>query len=159
MVLNNSAYYIFGVPLDKLKFLWKILSSKVLYWYYKTISVQLGSSAVRMFSIYVEKLPIPNVKLELQKSIIVRVDSILAAKKEEPEADTTALEAEIDQLVYKLYGLSDEEIAVIEGRDTQREKNVAKQDAADQSPVKASKQSSRPKASRRRHADDDDYLE
>jgi hypothetical protein len=26
------------------------------------------------------------------------------------------LEAEIDQLVYKLYGLTDEEIAVVEGR-------------------------------------------
>jgi hypothetical protein len=44
------------------------------------------------------------------------VDRILAAKKTDPTADTSALEAEIDQLVYKLYGLTDEEIAVVEGR-------------------------------------------
>ena len=28
-------------------------------WYYRTISVQLGEKAVRMFSIYVLKIPIP----------------------------------------------------------------------------------------------------
>ena len=31
-----------------------------------------------------------------------------------PQADTTALEAEIDQLVYELYGLTEEEIAIVE---------------------------------------------
>lgn len=35
------------------------LNSKLIDWYYRTLSVQLGSSAVRMFSIYVLKIPIP----------------------------------------------------------------------------------------------------
>jgi len=39
---------------------------------------------------------------------------ILTAKKANPQADTTALEAEIDHLVYELYGLTDEEIAIVE---------------------------------------------
>ncbi|MDR9410622.1 MAG: hypothetical protein RI573_17390, partial [Balneolaceae bacterium] len=39
---------------------------------------------------------------------------ILIAKKENPDADTSDLEAEIDQLVYKLYGLTDEEITIVE---------------------------------------------
>ncbi len=34
--------------------------------------------------------------------------------KRDPEADTTALEREIDQLVYKLYDLAPEEIAIVE---------------------------------------------
>jgi hypothetical protein len=34
----------------------------------------------------------------------------------DPQADMSALEGEIDQLVYQLYGLSDEEIKVVEGR-------------------------------------------
>ena len=38
-------------------------------------------------------------------------------KKEDTSADTSALEAQIDQLVYKLYGLTEEEIAIVEGRD------------------------------------------
>ena len=36
-------------------------------------------------------------------------------KKHDPEADTTALEQEIDRLVYDLYGLTEEEIRVVEG--------------------------------------------
>ena len=32
-----------------------------------------------------------------------------------PNADTSPLETHIDQFVYKLYGLTEEEIAVVEG--------------------------------------------
>jgi len=39
---------------------------------------------------------------------------LLAAVKADPDADMSALEAEIDQLVYSLYGLTREEIAIIE---------------------------------------------
>ena len=42
------------------------------------------------------------------------VDKILATKKTNHAADTTAWEKEIDQLVYQLYDLTDEEIRVIE---------------------------------------------
>ena len=34
---------------------------------------------------------------------------------QEPKTDTTNLETEIDQLVYKLYGLTEEEISIVEG--------------------------------------------
>lgn len=44
------------------------------------------------------------------------VSQILAAKQTDPAADTAALEAEIDRLVYGLYGLTEEEIALVEGR-------------------------------------------
>ena len=50
-----------------------------------------------------------------QAEIKERVERILAAKKENSEADVSALEAEIDQLVYKLYDLTPEEIAIVEG--------------------------------------------
>ena len=36
------------------------LNSKLMNWYYRTVSVRLGSSAVRMFSIYVLNIPIPH---------------------------------------------------------------------------------------------------
>ena len=38
------------------------------------------------------------------------MEKILAAKKKDGKADTSALECEIDVLVYKLYGLTEEEI-------------------------------------------------
>jgi adenine-specific DNA-methyltransferase len=49
------------------------------------------------------------------KTIISIVDQILTAKKQSPTADTTALESEIDRLVYELYGLTEEEIKIVEG--------------------------------------------
>ena len=59
-----------------------------------------------------------------QKPIIALVDtrlkqvrtSVLAAKKANPQADTSKEEAEIDRLVYQLYGLSEDEIKIVEGR-------------------------------------------
>jgi adenine-specific DNA-methyltransferase len=43
------------------------------------------------------------------------VDQILAQKQSTPAADTAALEAEIDALVYGLYGLTEAEVALVEG--------------------------------------------
>jgi len=40
---------------------------------------------------------------------------MLDQKRANPTTDTAALEAEIDQLVYQLYGLTPEEIAIVEG--------------------------------------------
>ena len=64
----------------------------------------------------IEQLPLFVPSLQQEQSVVTLVDRILAAKKADPVADTSGLEAEIDQLVYKLYGLTDEEIAVVEGR-------------------------------------------
>ena len=43
------------------------------------------------------------------------VDRILAAKQRDAGADLSALEREIDELVYALYGLTPEEIKLVEG--------------------------------------------
>jgi len=42
------------------------------------------------------------------------VDKILEAKKQNPDTDTTTLENNIDQFVYKLYDLTDKEIKIME---------------------------------------------
>ena len=56
----------------------------------------------------------PNIQLNTQKPFINLVDKILTAKKVNLQADTTTLEAKIDRLVYELYGLTEEEIAIVE---------------------------------------------
>lgn len=60
--------------------------------------------------------PIPLSFGEQQKPIIAQVEAILAAKKADSGADTSALEAEIDALVYALYGLNEQEIALMKGK-------------------------------------------
>jgi type II restriction/modification system DNA methylase subunit YeeA len=76
------------------------------------------NQAVRMFNIYVEKLPIPKISPEQQQPFIEWVDKILAAKKQQDWQslkDCQSYEAQIDQMVYALYGLTDDEIKIIEG--------------------------------------------
>ena len=46
--------------------------------------------------------------------IIKHVDNILAIKKSNPQADTSALESEIDLLVYHLYGLTYDEVLIVD---------------------------------------------
>ncbi|MCS7019720.1 MAG: Eco57I restriction-modification methylase domain-containing protein, partial [Bernardetiaceae bacterium] len=60
----------------------------------------------------IEKLFIPEISDENQLPIVELVDKILTLKSE--GKDTSELEKQIDQLVYKLYDLTEEEIAFIE---------------------------------------------
>jgi len=43
-----------------------------------------------------------------------KVKKIMELKKQNPQADTTDLETQIDQLVYALYGLTEDEIKIVE---------------------------------------------
>ena len=63
-----------------------------------------------------KKLPIPDVTLEQQAPIIGLVDQILEIRRADLSADTGVQEAEIDRLVYELYGLTEEEISTMEGK-------------------------------------------
>ncbi|MEA1984342.1 MAG: TaqI-like C-terminal specificity domain-containing protein [Euryarchaeota archaeon] len=111
MFLNNTCYFLnLGIYN---KYAISLLNSNLINWYFKGISAQLSEKAVRHFNIYVEKIPIPKIDSEKQKPFVMLTDAIIA-KKERGE-DTTTEENQIDQLVYKLYDLTPEEIKIIEG--------------------------------------------
>ena len=50
----------------------------------------------------------------IQKKLIKLVDLIVDLKNKKD--NTSTLEFEIDQIVYQLYGLTDDEIAIVEGK-------------------------------------------
>jgi adenine-specific DNA-methyltransferase len=58
--------------------------------------------------------PFPAASPEQQKAVEKVVDRVLAAKAK-AAADTSKLERELDELVYALYGLTPEEIKIVEG--------------------------------------------
>lgn len=64
---------------------------------------------------YSPSLPIKEISLEQQQAYISLSTQILTAKKANPNTDISALEKEIDRLVYDLYGLTEEEIKIVEG--------------------------------------------
>ncbi len=63
----------------------------------------------------IKTLPI-KIIVEKQQPFITIVENILSSKEKNAKADTSALEKKLDELVYKLYELTDVEIAIIEGK-------------------------------------------
>ena len=61
-----------------------------------------------------KKVPIPDVSPEEQAPIIELVDQILDDKRTDPNENVSTLENEIDEIVYLLYGLTADEIAIVE---------------------------------------------
>ena len=109
----NTTYLIASEDKTFLRYLIGVLNSRVILKYLDWISAKLDETGWRWFKQYVETFPIPSFSKQ-QAEIAELVDSVLEAKDARPKIDTTALEAQIDSIVYRLYGLTDEEIAVFE---------------------------------------------
>jgi len=98
------------------KFLLGILASKLIsFIYIKMSSIALKDDFRQTTLGELRKLPIPRVNTTKQKVVIDIVDQILDFKKSDPLTNTALFEAEIDRLVYELYGLTEEEIRIVEG--------------------------------------------
>ena len=102
-LLTNNDYH--------LKFILSLLNSKFINFFYSSLFLgwQITIPALNA-------LPIKKLENDQQQPFITLVDQILAAKKKDPNADTSALERQIDKMVYELYGLTPEEIEIVEGK-------------------------------------------
>jgi hypothetical protein len=65
--------------------------------------------------IYVSQVTIPAATESQRTAMEKLVQKCLDAKKGDPKADTNELEQAINALVYQLYGLTEEEIKIVEG--------------------------------------------
>jgi lambda repressor-like predicted transcriptional regulator len=94
-----------------------MLNSKVIQWFIRLISPNLGKKGLSLTKESVEKMPLPPITPQnenIVKQIESLVDKILKAKKQDKNANTVEWEQEIDKLVYLLYELTDQEIKIIE---------------------------------------------
>jgi len=92
---NNSEKF-------SLKYLLAILNSK--FGYYSLNQVR--RSQIGFYPDDFKKLQVKKISFPLQKPFINLVEQILSAKRINTNSDTSALEAEIDRMVYELYGLT-----------------------------------------------------
>lgn len=105
------------IRIFNIKYLLGILNSKLIHFYLGTIAETSGIGVSRWINNYVKEFPIVQTSDDKQKEIVKLVDRILAAKSTNQRADTSsAWESEIDQMVYQLYGLTEEEIRIVEER-------------------------------------------
>jgi hypothetical protein len=109
---NDRCYLITG---ENLEYLSSFLNSQLFRFVFAENFPELQGNSKKMLKVIFEQIPVKQISADLQQPFIEKVNEILAIKKADAQADTTHLEADIDQMVYELYGLTDEEIAIVEG--------------------------------------------
>jgi len=113
MYFNNSVFMITDCPI---RYFCSLFNSKLTR-YYLTFLFASEEEYTYASKDTMENLPVPPVTQDNQhivSQIESKVDDILSKKKADPNADTSDIEKEIDELVYQLYGLTDEEIKIVE---------------------------------------------
>jgi adenine-specific DNA-methyltransferase len=127
---DNTGIYVeatgFLMTGKNLKYLLGLLNSKPVAFFFKTFYAGggLGEDGYRYKKAFLERLPLPPITKEnqpLADQIVQKVQEILTLTQspdfetsQEKQQKVKELEREIDQLVYKLYGLTEEEIKIIE---------------------------------------------
>jgi hypothetical protein len=96
-----------------IKYILGVLNSKLMKHYFGYIGVMTAGGAYTLKAASISSLPF---KVAIDTSALVDiVNSILKIKKADKNADISEQERKIDSFVYQLYGLTDEEIKIIEG--------------------------------------------
>ena len=102
---------------EKVKFLTAVLNSRISHYQLFDLAPKTGTGDLIVSVQALEPLlvpPITDANGHLVNQIEKLVDEILVAKTATPDADVVSLEDEIDRVVYSLYGLTAEEIAIVE---------------------------------------------
>ena len=97
-----------------INYLLAILNSKLINFYYQEISQENGRVLAQVKPIRIKGIPIPPKTELFVDGISSLVDTILAAKRTDPNADTSLEERQIDLLVYHLYGLTYDEVLIVD---------------------------------------------
>ena len=99
----------FIIPMrnESLRFLLGVLNSKLINYLFATKFLNLAIKAD-----YLKQIKIPNVSLTQKQELEHLVDEILSAK--EQSKDSSQAERTVDNLVCQMYGLTEEEIRIVE---------------------------------------------
>ncbi|WP_395052017.1 Eco57I restriction-modification methylase domain-containing protein [Flavobacterium sp.] len=108
----SATFYVIKTERVNQKYLTGLFNSKLIEFWLRNKGKMQGNN------FQLDKEPLLNIPIfepnkDFQKPIISLVDQILTLKKENPKADTSDLENDIDELVYQLYELTYDEIDVV----------------------------------------------
>ena len=95
---------------------WMALFNSRLFWFFiQNTGYVLRGGYYTFKTDYVNPFPVPkDIPQKIEEAIVRVVDDILMQKKDNPQVDTKSLEREIDFLVYKLYGLTYDEVLIVD---------------------------------------------
>jgi len=111
----SATFYVIKTSRFNLKYLLGLLNSKLIAFWLKNKGKMQGDN-YQLDKEPLLQIPIFNPTIEDQQPIISLVDKIISIKRKNSFADITDFEKQIDKLVYELYGLSEKEVKIIEGK-------------------------------------------
>jgi len=100
-------------------------------WYLESELRLLGKRSIQYSKQYIEQVPVPNISknnFSLSKKIVNLVESLLKlneqlqstkldSQRQQLQRAIAHTESKIDELVYELYGLTEEEIGIVENKE------------------------------------------
>jgi len=118
--LPSNGYILTSTEIP-IKYLLALMNSRLMGFYFGFIGIMTAGGAYTLKHETVAEFPIKLIEKNRQQEFIELVDRILTITKNEDYLQNTqneekvkTLEREIDQLVYKLYGLTPEEIKIVD---------------------------------------------
>lgn len=114
----SATFYVIKTKRINVKYLTAILNSKLMAFWLKHKGKMQGNNY------QIDKEPLLNIPIvtinsknqKIADELINLVDEILKAKEQDKNANTSPLEEKINNIVYKIYNLTEEEIKTIEGK-------------------------------------------
>jgi len=132
-IVRDNLYTIVSRNHDNLRYLLGLLNSKLLNWYYQVIiNPEKGEALAQVKRGHISILPIRTInfsdptEVKQHDRLVALVEQMLALYKQSAAAklpgeqeriqrEIEMTDRQIDKLVYELYGLSEEEIRIVEG--------------------------------------------
>ena len=111
---TNSVYNCQLRDYNDMKYLLAILNSHITTFWFNTAFLNIDTIFPHIQKNQLEAIPIPLVTEETKRELSDIVEKILSAKRINFNTDTSALESEIDRLVYQLYGLTYDEVLIVD---------------------------------------------
>ncbi len=103
-------------PIFTSKCLLALINSRLISFIKTTCSVSAKKDDFTQLTLSdIREIGIPDISNQVKNNLESLVDKLLLSKKNSPSSDTSNLEREIDELVYDLYGLTEEERRIVEG--------------------------------------------
>jgi adenine-specific DNA-methyltransferase len=115
-ILDNSGSYCVNtayiIPKAE-KYLLAIMNSNLIHFFYSNLTSSIRGGYLRFIRQYLAQIPIVKVDDKMKGEIEILVDQIMESKKRTPTSNIEEIENQIDQLVYELYGLTEEEVGIV----------------------------------------------
>jgi hypothetical protein len=115
--INTNCFYSPNSETE-LEFIGAFCNSKLFMFIYELFfgSLRMSGGYYQFQAPQLRVIPLKNISKPKQRPFVELVRKIVTTKKRDPNAETSTLERQIDEMVYKLYDLTPEEIAIVEGR-------------------------------------------